>query len=202
MNNIGCIERKISLQSIKKLNEYIKEKKETITTFPGNITCSYYLEDKNNWFFKKEIIPTIEQYIKTFGKEIIPLILTKNCKYKLHHFWVNYQKKYEFNPIHHHNGVFSFIVWLEIPSSYKKESKLPFLKNSSEKLANCFQFLYPSGQGSIEKITYKLEPSHNGTMLLFPSKLDHCVYPFYLSNKKRISISGNVYLNPKETYDF
>ena len=77
MSNIGCIERKISLQSIKKLNEYIKEKKEIITTFPGNITCSYYLKDRDNWFFKKEIIPTIEQYIKTFGKEIIPLNTNK-----------------------------------------------------------------------------------------------------------------------------
>jgi hypothetical protein len=43
-----------------------------------------------------------------------------------------------------------------------------------------------------------LEPSDEGTMLFFPAQLNHCVYPFYLSNKERISISGNVSLNPRE----
>ena len=41
-----------------------------------------------------------------------------------------------------------------------------------------------------------LEPEDKGTILLFPSKLLHQVYPFYLSNKKRISIAGNIKLDP------
>jgi hypothetical protein len=32
-------------------------------------------------------------------------------------------------------------------------------------------------------------------MLFFPSKLQHQVYPFYTSNKDRVSVSGNICLN-------
>jgi len=32
-------------------------------------------------------------------------------------------------------------------------------------------------------------------MVFFPSQLQHVVYPFYSSNKERISISGNVMLD-------
>ena len=38
-------------------------------------------------------------------------------------------------------------------------------------------------------------------MLFFPSKLNHVVYPFYTSNKNRISISGNVALDPQKIID-
>ena len=31
-----------------------------------------------------------------------------------------------------------------------------------------------------------------GKIIFFPSKLNHCVYPFYTSDDTRISISGNI----------
>ena len=33
-----------------------------------------------------------------------------------------------------------------------------------------------------------------GKMVLFPSSLKHCVYPFFECDETRISISGNIHL--------
>ena len=56
--------------------------------------------------------------------------------------------------------------------------------------------LFINSLGNIGQLDYNLEPSDEGKMLFFSSKYSHCVYPFYLSNKERISISGNISLDP------
>ena len=33
-------------------------------------------------------------------------------------------------------------------------------------------------------------------MVFFPSMFNHCAYPFYTSDEDRISVSGNLWLNP------
>ena len=108
------------------------------------------------------------------------------------------QNKYEFNPLHHHAGVFSFVIWVKIPSSYKKEKKLKFIRESNTPTSNTFEFLYTNILGSIVAEKYYLEPEDEGTIILFPAHTPHQVYPFYLSNKKRISVSGNIKLDPKK----
>jgi hypothetical protein len=50
--------------------------------------------------------------------------------------------------------------------------------------------------GKVSSFSYFLEKEDEGTILLFPSSLVHQVYPFYLSNKPRISVSGNILLDP------
>ena len=39
---------------------------------------------------------------------------------------------------------------------------------------------------------YELGKEYEGTMLFFPSKLRHEVFPFYNCDEDRISISGNI----------
>ena len=45
---------------------------------------------------------------------------TEHFNLELHNLWVNYQK-HEFNPIHIHDGLFSFIIWHKVP--YKMEDE-------------------------------------------------------------------------------
>jgi len=198
--NIGFVSKKLNLKTINKLNNYIKNKKHNVKNeLAGNIHGSYCLTDKNNWFFKNELIPLILEYIKnTPDFAITPPILTKNCNYILNKFWVNFQKKYEFNPVHFHSGVFSFVIWIKIPVSFKKEKNLPFLKNSKSPFCNTFCLLYTNSFGDISSVDYHLEPEDENTILLFSSKMQHVVYPFYSSNKNRISISGNIALDPTQ----
>ena len=48
---------------------------------------------------------------------------------------------------------------------------------------------------------FPMDPSMEGKMLLFPSKLMHCVYPFYNCEEPRISVAGNVWLVPRKEID-
>ena len=49
--------------------------------------------------------------------------------------------------------------------------------------------------GSPESSIYKLNKGFEGIMLLFPSKLNHSVFPFYNCEEERISVSGNLLLD-------
>ena len=59
----------------------------------------------------------LEEKKKFFPKEKTPLI-------QLNNFWVNFQRKYEFNPVHNHSGLFSFIIFVQIPYDLEKELEL------------------------------------------------------------------------------
>ena len=195
--NTGIIKEKLNNKEMNKLKSYIKNKKNNISeTLAGNINNSFSIEDKDNWFFNNVLLNLISKYSTGDLKVIVPNVLTKNCAYTLDSFWVNFQNKYEFNPTHSHTGVFSFVVWIEIPSSYKKEKELKFAKESNSPCPNTFEFIFTNILGSVCTERFHLEPEDKGTILLFPAKLMHQVYPFYLSNKKRISISGNIKLDP------
>ena len=72
------------------------------------------------------------------------------------------------------------------------------MKESNNPSSNSFQFIYTNILGSVSTETFCLEPEDVGTILFFPASLSHQVYPFYLSNKYRISVSGNIALDPKQ----
>ena len=61
--------------------------------------------------------------------------------------------------------------------------------------ASDFQMTYIDVTGSPRAHTIEMDPSLNGTMILFPSTMPHQVYPFYDCEKERVSISGNLYYN-------
>jgi hypothetical protein len=50
---------------------------------------------------------------------------------------------------------------------------------------------------TVDKII-KLSSKDEGTFIMFPSKLNHLVYPFHKNKKERISIAGNILFNSKK----
>tara|TARA_B100001250_G_scaffold123393_1_gene104771 strand:- start:109 stop:720 length:612 start_codon:yes stop_codon:yes gene_type:complete len=104
--------------------------------------------------------------------------------------WVNYQKKTEFNPMHYHDGVFSFVMWIDIPFSYEEEAEVPLAKKSNKAQCGKFQFHYINMLGGI---TNHAVEAKEGDFALFPAGLNHSVSPFYTSDGYRISVSGNLY---------
>ena len=105
-------------------------------------------------------------------------------------WWVNYQNENEFNPIHNHNGVYSFVIWMKIPTDWNLQRDYTFNDNA----VSNFEFSYTNILGEIESFTYRMSRQMEGTMVLFPSKLKHQVYPFYNCKEQRVSISGNIHL--------
>ena len=113
--------------------------------------------------------------------------------------WINYQYKHEYNPIHDHIGMFSFVSWLDIPYTRESELKVAPGQQSSLNCSGTFSFVYTNIFGEIQNFVPEPNPELlQGRMVLFPARLKHIVYPFYSSDQPRISIAGNIVPVPKK----
>tara|TARA_R110000868_G_scaffold355205_1_gene616622 strand:+ start:109 stop:714 length:606 start_codon:yes stop_codon:yes gene_type:complete len=137
---------------------------------------------------------TIEPYLNEMCKSYTENwnFYRKNEDFKITQMWVNFQQKHEFNPVHHHNEIFSFVSWLKIPYNIEEELNASHTKETNAKAASTFQFLYPNILGQLTLETLYVSKDWERRIVLFPSHLSHCVYPFSTSDDYRISISGNL----------
>jgi hypothetical protein len=106
--------------------------------------------------------------------------------------WFNIQKKGEFIPMHNHDGLLSYSAWIKIPYDVEEETK-------DGKYASCFQFNYSTITGNTFTEIIKIDKSFEGKIMIFPSALPHCVYPFYTVDDTRISMSGNVLFDTEKS---
>jgi hypothetical protein len=178
----------------------------------GHISHSYAIDDPQNL-----IIRNIFNYLNNSGSYIKNEIRRVYDKIEngrgstnfdlepyVKNMWVNFQKKGEFQPIHNHNGIFSFVIWMDIPYHWKDEANLPFSKtNTKFTPGGNFSFLFTDGiSKTIKSHDIPMSPNLNGYCCFFPSHLAHQVYPFYTSDKDRISISGNINLKMVDVPQF
>jgi len=182
-----------------RLWEYISTAKENSkslkSNLAGNLSSSLVLNDTDNWFFINTCIPIIAKYKEFFKKSTSfnsQPISKNDLPYGLDRFWVNFQKQHEFNPMHNHSGVYSFVVFMKIPTVWKEQCEIPFVKESNSPKASAFEFVYIDIMGSIRQYAYCLDTSFEGIMLFFPAEMMHQVYPFYNCEEERITISGNI----------
>ena len=164
----------------------------------GNISQSLLLEDIDSYFFKTVCTPLVNFYRENDSSKSDPCeintFLKPESELRLSDIWVNFQYKTEFNPYHDHLGVYSFAIWLKIPYDWQEQNLLPQFQgiHDNNKKAGSFEFEYIDTLGGVRNTGYKLSKNLEGTMLFFPAKLRHCVYPFYGTDEPRISISGNL----------
>jgi len=111
----------------------------------------------------------------------------KPPKYAISAIWINYQKQYDFNPPHDHDGALSFVIYLSLPDKLIEEHKAYTGKSCGP---GGIQFLY--GDGGKDCITYMSDMPQTGDMFIFPAWLKHYVSPFR-SDVTRISVSGNIH---------
>ena len=181
LTNYGIVKSKLPNElynSILKecLNKNKKEKFISGLTEPG-VANHYYVKDNLN-LIKNFLKDMQEQYIKTYPEYLEHItVLNKPAPLAFGEMWINYQKKGEHIPLHIHDGVFSYNIWIKIP------------------VKSVFVFNYSTiiGKQVVHKIN--LNKEDEGNVILFPSLLQHIVYPFQKSNQTRISIAGNIYLD-------
>ena len=191
--NIGWLQAELSSEEIEHLWKCVERKKDNLSnTLAGNIDSSYVLEDDQGFFFTNTLSPLIRHYLEVHGKPPVSLVTKDRHGYRLESFWVNYQKQTEFNPAHTHEGVWSFVVWMKIPTHHTEQTSLPFSANSNHPVASAFQFLYSDTLGNIKSHIIEMNPDMEGQIVFFPSRLTHQVYPFYNCEDDRITISGNI----------
>jgi hypothetical protein len=150
----------------------------------GNIKKEYQLFSSFK-YLESLVSPYCIEYQKEFnypGAEI-PLFLNGA--------WVNFQTAGEFNPIHDHVGVFSFVIWHKIPYLIKDEIDNSPGKDSNYNVSGNFTFYYTDTLGDIKAYNIPADQSMENSIMVFPSKLKHSVHPFYSSDEYRISVAGN-----------
>ena len=198
-HNSGWLEKKLSTQEMYHLWKCINKRKESMKhTLAGNIHESNKLVDWNDWFWKNTVNPLIYQYVDVMGNVGDDIPINQRHPYFLNGFWVNYQKQNEFNPLHDHNGVYSFVVWMKIPTRHSEQNKNPIAMRSGDPRISTFVIRYLNTLGKLSECVYEMNPEMEGIMLFFNSTLMHGVNPFYDCDEDRISISGNVAINTKE----
>ena len=164
----------------------------------GNISESIYLDDDNDYFFDNHLKEPCQRYVQEnyTSSSFRNSFSNVGCSdLVLQEFWVNYSKQTEFNPIHSHGGALSFVIWMKIPTKSQEQHNLPISRNTSSPSSSDFQFLYTDILGSIQGMTWTMDPEDAGTMVVFPAMLAHQVYPFFECDDTRISIAGNLYFS-------
>jgi hypothetical protein len=194
--NIGVIQAQLTTEELAPIWQEVNEIKANFSkaepynhSLVGNLENEYALHKCKN-YIAQLLMPMITTYEQNSNLEFFSTV-KHDTAIILDSVWVNFQKKYEFNPVHNHTGVFSFVLWLDIPYDIKDENNSDPAKNSSEPCAGNFSFFYTNSLGHITPFNIPCSKELNGTLLIFPAKMMHCVYPFYTSDDYRISVSGN-----------
>jgi|TARA_Y100000289_G_C3913087_1_gene145801 hypothetical protein len=170
-------------------NKKIDERK----NLAGHIQEEYKIENVDEKVQKYILkLPSKCSYLQEYSNRI--KILDKNLPYFLSNMWVNYQKKHEFNPIHTHTGVFSFVIFNKIPYNLEDEFKVFPIVNNNVHKTSCLEFVINSSYSQMNTYTLSVDKSFVGKIVMFPAMLPHLVYPFYTSDDYRITVSGNISL--------
>ena len=73
--NVGFIRSKLDKETMDRLKSYIKNKKGSHkTSLAGNISGSYNLKDKDNWFFENVLLKLLNEYGEDNLNAIVPSI--------------------------------------------------------------------------------------------------------------------------------
>jgi hypothetical protein len=193
--NIPIYQTKLPQDIVDRLWDYVGKAKENFNdNLAGNISESLILEDEDDYFMRYVVGPIAQMYIDHAHSVTW---VQKNCtttpkSISLSRFWVNFQNQNEFNPVHNHGGIVSFVIWMKIPTEWKDQHALPISANSNAPSASDFQFHYSDILGNHQDYRILMGEHQEGWILVFPAQLRHQVYPYYNCDEQRVSISGNI----------
>jgi hypothetical protein len=89
----------------------------------GNIAKEFYIKESLD-NLEKLILPLISAYDQFFNYTQSIDFLKQDYPITLDTAWVNFQSKGEFNPNHVHNGIFSFVLYIQVPYLIQDEIKM------------------------------------------------------------------------------
>jgi hypothetical protein len=190
MDNYGCILNEIPKNI---LLDLIEESRELETKnnpmwsglSGGGVSKHFYMNEENKKNFLEYVMNLKDVYLNTYPNYMDSFkCLSNSVSLVCGVPWYNVQRRTEFIPNHTHDGILSYSAWIKIPYDVEKETK-------DGPYSSCFEFTYSTVMGLRSKIL-KIDKSWIGKILMFPSNLLHCVYPFYTVDDTRISLSGNI----------
>jgi hypothetical protein len=157
----------------------------------------FYRLPKTEHIIKQKVLQMIsyhESVFQLFDRMFNHMSTIKEPKLSFERIWINAQRKGEFIPLHQHSGIYSFVLWFEIPYHIKDESQKSPNKILIKDRSGKFEFVYIDPLGKLTNYMLDVDKSWEGVIAVFPADLHHQVYPFYTSDDLRITISGNIKL--------
>jgi hypothetical protein len=188
MNWGPCVVRMKILDDFRQI--LLDEARNTEIDFRDRLAGQIAKERGYNEKQREKIIPYLSPYLGVYDEcfqryknerhQVKP-------EYALTALWCNFQRQYEFNPPHDHDGKLSFVIYLSIPEPLKKENEEYTGKSCGP---GGIQFM--CGDGPRDCVSYMSYFPKEGDMFIFPAWLKHWVSP-YNSDCVRVSVSGNVH---------
>lgn len=178
------------IQEVSLIQNNFDSAKKNNLNLAGHIEKEYQIIESKK-LLESIILPLIVQYNKE--SEILKQtnVMSEDLPLYLDTAWVNFQKKYEYNPLHDHEGILSFVLWLSIPYNIEAELTQGMGRFSNSNHAAHFELVYTNSLGQVAAVRLPVDKTYENSILIFPSKMSHCVYPFVTSDDYRISVSGN-----------
>jgi hypothetical protein len=197
LRNVGFIQGTVDPLLMEKIKKTVSEIKETLDhqkSFAGNLVGNIrkqFVFDHHRDEIEQLAIKLAQQHDDIY--DCSNYLDDSFGKLTLGALWVNLQVAGEFNPIHKHPGVYSFVIWVEMPFTHENEKIYGPGFSSNGNKSGCFEFVYTNVYGQLMSHQIPADESYEGKIILFPAKLNHTVYPFFTSHGYRISISGNLF---------
>ena len=161
------------------------------------VSVQKQLEDKDNYFSSNVLMQYCQEYMNTYG---VPFLTntTHSHDFCMNRFWARISLDGDYQSIHDHQSVFTFVIWLKIPFDGNKErSQQPGFRPE----AGDFCLVYTDTTGRIQKKNFILTPEMEGTILVFPSSINHIVYPHYSTTDYRVAVAGDITLSSLAPHD-
>jgi len=169
----------------------------------GNIRDEYVLDPNfpelykflDNFIFEKQDLRDYvqRQKIKAVQRQTPVALYLANL-------WVNFMKKHEFNPVHKHFGVFSFVIFVQVPFIFEDQAKISPGAESNSISAGALDFIHMGQDNDIRSATKLVDKTYEGSGYIFPANLCHTVYPYYEIDEERITVSGNLFFVGKTEF--
>jgi|TARA_B100001094_G_scaffold73132_1_gene69421 uncharacterized protein (TIGR02466 family) len=170
----------LNTQDLSKVEKLCSKKNKDARDILAGVIKSEHVIDE------KKYAKIVEPYFQPFQKRFHFWYNRQLLKLQCNSAWVNYMKKNESNPPHHHiNCDLSSVLYLQIPSALKKENKKYIGKSSGPG-----SIIFSYGEYRDYNIDQQKFLPNKGDFFIFPYNLKHYVCPF-TSNGERISVSAN-----------
>lgn len=173
---------KISDQDILRIKKLCSKTKR----FKCNEKLAGIIEDEYDIVNLQGLVDILNPYVGAFREAYNQWYKKDFTEWRMKAAWVNYMVAGECNPPHiHTDGMFSSVLFTDIPKDLAKESKAS--KNNGSKPGEIHFTLYPHVD---EHISMYSKLPEVGDFFIFPAKLVHSVNSFK-SKGKRVSVAFN-----------
>ena len=200
----GVLDTKLEGDNLELTWDIIKKYSPKSAVWSGNELVSIDTDDKqweltdpdNKW--ENTILrPAVAKYAERWGMPCRS-VTTHFHGLSFNRFWCRASTVGDYQSLHHHESVLSFVVWMNIPFNSRIERNIqPGFRPS----AGDFALYYTDSIGQVQEMTWHISKECNGQMIVFPSAWKHAVWPHFSTEDYRISIAGDVAINSYDVYD-